>query len=161
MKRTAVICLALWLLSSTVFAQDWDYQESRSASDGHMAYAAIQGIRFTTHNGRSGVAMIMMMCDGQLLRVAIVTSDILKTGTSRVIFRVGQTPPIETTMRAEKMTDSSGTVFSTDSASVFDSLKLQLPKGNMVHIGIDNDVAIEFETGGSEAVTKVAAKCGH
>jgi hypothetical protein len=164
MTRAAVICLTLWLLSSTAFAQDgdyWDYQESKSAIDGHTAYGATKGLKYTTHDGRSGVAIIIMECDSNVLRVAIIASDVFKMGRSHVIFRAGQTPPIETTMLAEKITDSSGTAFSTDSASVFDKLKLQLPKGDILRISIDNDVMIELETGDSQAVTKVAAKCGH
>ena len=160
MTRTAVICLTLWLLSSTAFAQDWDYQESKNA-EGQIAYGAMRSLQYTTHDGRSGVALIMMMSDGNLLKVVMFASDVLKTGRSRIIFRVGQTPPIEATMLAEKATDSSGTAFSTDSASVFDKLKLQLPKGDILRISIDNDVTIELGTGDSQAVTKVAAKCGH
>ena len=159
MTRTAAICLTLWLLSSTAFAQDWDYQESRNAINGQLGYAAIQGFKYTTHDGRTGAAIILMMCDCDLLRVGIVASDVFKTGKLPVTFRVGQTPPIETTMLAEKATD--GTSFSTNSASVFDNLKLLLSKGGVLHISIDNDVTIEFRTGDSQAVTKVAAKCGH
>ena len=161
MTRMMVICLMLWLLSGTAFAQAWDYQESKNA-DGQIAYGAVTGIRYTTRDGRSGAAIILMECDGNLLRVAILVSDVFKIGRSRVIFRVGETPPIEATMVAEKEKSVIfGTAFSTDDASVFDKLKLQLPKTNMLRISIDSDVRIEFEPGDSQAVTKVAAKCGH